>query len=175
MTRFLSVNQPSSPVPPRAEHLRKAESRGNALYRSARLPNTTTLLPHNPREVQAQSRILAEYTRIEALQLEKETLALKLQRIVTRHRERARDEWRRIVGEDAAKEWDAHQEGEEGIGGVAWALARVPPEGSVVGLVAQLMGKGGLASQVGTPGVEEKVAKSASFPRGFWKEVTDVF
>ncbi|KAJ9099375.1 hypothetical protein QFC20_005728 [Naganishia adeliensis] len=140
------------------EHLRKAESRGNTLYRTTRVPHTTptTLTPSLPRDNQAHTRILTEYTRIDTLQDEKTTLALKLQRIITRHRERARDEWRRIVGDEAAAAFDAQQEDAEGVSGVAWAVSRVEPEGSVAAAVAGLMrtvGSGG-----GTP-VEERVVK----------------
>lgn len=146
----------------RTEHLRKAESRGNALYRTTRLPSTapTTLTPANTRDPAAQARILAEYTLITTLQDEKTTLALKLQRIVTRHRERARDEWTRIVGDDAVAAFDAAQEEAEGVAGVAWAVSRVEPEGSVAGLVAGLM-RGALGPSAGGTPVDEKVVKSA--------------
>lgn len=157
----------------RAEHLRKAESRGNSLYRSVRSTTlhpsgTTTLNPSTPKDSQSQSRVMAEYTKIEALQEEKIQLAEKLRRIVTRHRERARDEWRKIVGDEVVSSWDAAQEeevarGEVGLGAIAWQVGRLSSSGSVGSLVSQLVQKGGLGSGGGSPLIDEKVVKSTFF------------
>ncbi|KAJ9094265.1 hypothetical protein QFC21_006091 [Naganishia friedmannii] len=196
------------------EHLRKAESRGNSLYRSVRQPQTgggggggkdtplqppnnsssTTLNPATPKDAQNHSRVIQEYTKIESLQEEKIRLGDTLTRIVTRHRERARDEWRKIVGEEAVAVWDAQQEDElarvrEAGGGqgmslsaIAWQVARMPMTTSVTGtgtgtgsvgaLIAQLVQKGGLAgsgSGWSTPGAggderSNKKRKSSHLP-----------
>jgi hypothetical protein len=109
---------------------------------------------------------MAEYSKIEALQEEKIQLAEKLRRIVTRHRERARDEWRKIVGDEVVSQWDSAQEdelagrGEVGLGAIAWQVAKLPSSGSVGQLVSQLVQKGGLASGMGSPLIDEKVIKS---------------
>ncbi|KAJ9117695.1 hypothetical protein QFC24_006409 [Naganishia onofrii] len=211
------------------EHLRKAESRGNSLYRSVRQPppgpgkdtpqpasttlpsstgnththshthtnmnmSSTVLNPSTPKDAQNQSRIIQEYTKLEHLQEEKIVLADTLRRIVTRHRERARDEWRRIVGDEAVAAWEALQEEElaEGVGkgkelslaAIAYQVARMPVvgaagaekaekgagaglgAGSVGGLIAQLVQKGGLAgSGWSTPsGADDRMSKSEESP-----------
>ncbi|KAJ9113028.1 hypothetical protein QFC22_006124 [Naganishia vaughanmartiniae] len=175
------------------EHLRKAESRGNSLYRSVRQPpappakdasqpptaagngnssSSTILNPSTPKDSQNHSRVMAEYTKVEALQEEKMVLADTLTRIVTRHRERARDEWRRIVGDDAVSVWDAQQEeelsrahgqaGQVTLGAIAWKVATgVKQGGSVAGLVGQLLQKGGFGGSSGmsTPAGDDRISK----------------
>ncbi|GHJ85868.1 hypothetical protein NliqN6_2270 [Naganishia liquefaciens] len=162
------------------EHLRKAESRGNSLYRSVRQSTSTpqsdrgtVLNPSTPKDAQTQSRIMAEYTKIEHLQEEKIALAAKLARIITRHRERARDEWRKIVGDEAVGAWDAAQEEEissltsssrdpgaqVGLSAIAYQVARMPVSGSVGQVMAQLVQKSGLASGIASPSIDEKSSK----------------
>lgn len=97
-------------------------------------------------------------------------LADKLARIVTRHRERARDEWRKIVGDEAVLAWDAAQEeqvarepaGQVGLSAIAYQVARMPSGGSVGQLMAQLVQKGGLSSGMASPSMDEKMIKSTS-------------
>jgi hypothetical protein len=68
--------------------------------------NTTsrTLNPLTPKDQQAYAKITAEWTKIDALQKEKTVLAERLVSIVTRHRERGREEYKKIVGEEAMEQ-----------------------------------------------------------------------
>ena len=120
---------------------------------------------------------MAEYGKVEQLQEEKIALAEKLARIVTRHRERARDEWRKIVGDEAVQAWDTAQEdevakestGQVGLSAIAYQLARMPSGGSVAQVMAQLVQKGGLTSGMASPSMDEKIIKSTSSPHS-WGE-----
>lgn len=112
---------------------------------------------------------MAEYNKIEQLQEEKIALAEKLARIITRHRERARDEWRKIVGDEAVAAWDTAQEEELasrepgvqlGLSAIAYQVAHLPSSGSVGQLVTQLVQKGGLSSGMASPSLDEKIIKS---------------
>lgn len=167
------------------EHLRKAESRGNSLYRSirqsaAQADRGTVLNPATPKDAQSQSRVMAEYGKVEQLQEEKIALAEKLARIVTRHRERARDEWRKIVGDEAVQAWDTAQEdevakestGQVGLSAIAYQLARMPSGGSVAQVMAQLVQKGGLTSGMASPSMDEKIIKSPSSPHAWRTRLT---
>ncbi|KAJ9112884.1 hypothetical protein QFC19_000439 [Naganishia cerealis] len=172
------------------EHLRKAESRGNSLYRSVRQTgkdtpqadriNGTILNPATPKDAQNHSRVMQEYSKVEVLQEEKMALADTLTRIVTRHRERSRDEWRKIVGDEAVAAWDAAQEeelahakepgGQMTLAAIAHQVANMTPTGSVGQLIGQLVQKGGLASGLSTPsGMDDRISKSKSS----LKHVTD--
>lgn len=80
-----------------------------SLFRSALNPSASkpALTPSGPRDKQIHDKVQQEYAKIEALQEEKTALAKKLANLVRRHRERGRDEWRKIVGQDAVEAHDA--------------------------------------------------------------------
>lgn len=81
----------------------------SSLYRSA-LNNSGSkpaLTPSGPKDKQIHDKVQQEYGKIEALQEEKTALARKLANLVRRHRERGRDEWRRVVGQEVVGAHDA--------------------------------------------------------------------
>lgn len=62
--------------------------------------NGTSLNPLTAKDHQAYAKITAEWNKIDLLQSEKTVLATRLVSIVTRHKERGREEYRKIVGDE---------------------------------------------------------------------------
>lgn len=67
----------------------------------------TPLNPLSNKDKQNYERVQSEFKKIEELQKEKTQLSEKLTRIITRHRERGRDEWRKVVGSDMVESYDS--------------------------------------------------------------------
>lgn len=125
-------------------------------------PSTsTTLNPLTPKDHQAYLKIQTEYTKLDTLQTEKETLATRLVSIITRHKERAREEYKKIGGDVSGLEKvEGEGEGEmKSLQGLAALVARYT--GVEVGLGgAGSGGRGSLGPGGGGAGVDERATKS---------------
>lgn len=73
----------------------------NARNSSTQPPFVTTINPITPKDQQSQQKINAEWAKINVLQQEKILLAERLVSIVTRHKERGREEYKKIAGDEA--------------------------------------------------------------------------
>ena len=98
-------------VVPTTEIQTRLTQRTTAVLRNARnnnhpsTPNGasqggTSLNPLSTKDHQAYAKITAEWNKIDLLQSEKTTLATRLVSIVTRHKERGREEYKKIVGDE---------------------------------------------------------------------------
>ncbi len=126
----------------------------------------TTIGPLNAKDEASMAHIAVEWTKIDQLSDEKTELASRLDRLVTRHRERGRDEWRKIAGDEAVEEFDAANPDwpSDGLAAaVAGSLAGTP--GAMQHLNG-LLSAGGSAGLMMTGGLGSFSATAGSFRTG---------
>lgn len=82
----------------------------------------------NAKEQQAMSKILAEWTKVEQIQQEKIKLAMRLEQITSRARERGRSEWKKVGGMDL-DEIEKSEGPRNGFGEMGGAEVLLPPGG----------------------------------------------
>lgn len=106
------------------------------ILRSARNSSTNTLNPASQKDLISIPKITEEHNKIESIQNEKIALAERLVSLVNRHKERGREEYRKIAGDEAVEALLKEEEGWDlnSTEGIKALVASKSMEGTGAGL-----------------------------------------